>query len=84
MGKPQESKKLKFAAITGATTYTDFEEIVVMDDAGVGFTITDSDNNAIVFAGSGITSIHIGGPGKPVNQIKVTPASGTINIMIYQ
>lgn len=84
MADPRESKHLKVAAITAETIYTNFEEIVILDDAAGGYTVTDIDGNAIVSTG-GTPSLHIGGPGKPVDYVKVTPGTGiTINIMLYQ
>ena len=82
MANPQNSV-LVVKAITVETTYSNFDEIIILDDAGVGFTIADSAGANIVFTG-GIRSLHIGSAGKPVNEVTVTPTSGTINIMIYQ
>lgn len=84
MANPQESKHLKVQAITSETVFRNFEEIAILDDTAGGYTITDSDGNAIVSTG-GSPQVHIGGPGKPVDYVKITPASGkTINILLYQ
>ena len=83
MSDTQLQHKLKFKAITAETEFENISEISILDDAGSGFTLVDSEENEIVFAG-GITSLSIAGAGKTINYIKITPASGaTINVMYY-
>jgi hypothetical protein len=85
MSNPQESKKLIIQAITSETTYELFEEIIILDDAGAGFNLTDADGGVASFTSGNITSLHIGGPGKPVNEVTITPAEGaTINVLLYK
>ena len=85
MSNPQESKILRVIEITSGQTFQNFEELVILDHDGVGFTLQDSSSAVGSFAAGGnISSLHIGGPGKPVNEITITPVSGTIIVLLYQ